>query len=401
MEPFDLSLITGDRRALDQVLLNLATNALKFTPAGRVAIRARRLADAEDRVWLRFEVEDTGIGIASAARERVFDHFSQADSSITRRFGGTGLGLAICRRLVLLQGGRIGVDSTPGVGSLFWFELGYAESDAEPPALPVAPARALPGRTLDVLLVEDTEINQLVARGLLEGDGHRVAVAADGHAALALHEAEDFDLVLMDIHLPGMDGLETTRRMRAHADPRKARVRIVALTAAVTAADIDACRAAGLDAVLGKPLQFEALQRLLVSPDAPPEAAPPAGPASGQAAGEGEATLLDTVLLDQHRELLGAESFAALIPTMAGQCRALLDELRGERLPGRQQQLLHRLAGACCNFGLQAAAMRCQALERAAADGEPVAGLPALEALLAASLERLAAYRREPAGQRA
>jgi HPt (histidine-containing phosphotransfer) domain-containing protein len=191
--------------------------------------------------------------------------------------------------------------------------------------------------------------------------------------------------------------------MRTHADPRKAGVRIIALTAAVTGADVEACLAAGIDAVLGKPLQFEALQRLLVSPGAAPEvaseASPPPGPGPGP--GEGEETLLDAALLDQHRALLGVDGFAALIPTLVEQCRALLDALRTERLPERQADLLHRLAGACSNFGLQAAAARCQALERAAADGEVAAGLPALEALLAASLERLAAYQREPAVQRA
>jgi PAS domain S-box-containing protein len=376
--------VVGDRRALNQVMLNLATNALKFTTDGYVALRARVIESLADFARLRFEVEDSGIGIAAEAQARIFDHFCQADSSITRRFGGTGLGLAICRRLVELQGGQIGVSSTPGAGSLFWFEIDYRlDASGSRPAPPPNCANT-PVRPLEILLVEDTAINQQVTQGLLESDGHAVAIADDGYTALSMHNDHDYDVVLMDIHLPGMDGIETSRRMRSHPDPHKARVRIIALTASVTPHEVESYLDAGIDAVVGKPIQFSDLQRLLTG-----LSAAAANPATH--AGERDG-LLDGALLDQHRQLLGAQRFGTLIGALPGQCTGLLAELTQSADTRARRELLHKLAGTCANFGLSAAARLCRELEAA---GEDVTDLDsrfdALGAVVADSLAALGA----------
>ncbi len=359
--------IGGDRRALNQVLLNLCTNAFKFTDRGFVALRAGPVETDDRRTRLRFEVEDSGIGIPAEAGERIFEHFCQADSSITRRYGGTGLGLAICRRLVDLQNGRIGYSSTPGRGSLFWFELEYPlNAECPEPAGVHAAAR---DSMLRILLVEDTEINQQVTQGLLESDGHTVTIAADGYAALELHDTHSHDLILMDIHLPGMDGIETSRRIRRHPDPEKAGVRIVALTASVTQAEIDTYLDAGIDAVLGKPIQFDELRGLLH----------PARPAPSPAAAAHRTDPLDFDLLRQHREMLGEHRFAQLVQTLRTQCEELLEALHRCVDRSEQRALMHRLAGACSNFGLVKSAESCRTLESrlsgGRAEGAPLAAL--------------------------
>ncbi|HRP97980.1 MAG TPA: ATP-binding protein, partial [Rhodocyclaceae bacterium] len=376
--------VLGDRRALNQVLLNLATNALKFTEEGYVALRTRLIELRDGSAQLRFEVEDSGIGIAADAQSRIFEHFCQADSSITRRFGGTGLGLSICRRLVELQGGRIGFTSTPGRGSLFWFELAYAIDAAAPapPASSSAPRPITTQQALDILLVEDTAINQQVTQGLLEADGHTVAIADDGYTALSMHSDHDYDLVLMDIHLPGMDGVETSRRMRSHPDPRKATVRIIALTASVTTHEIESYLAAGIDAVVGKPIQFAELQQLLVAPGAQ-TATPSARPVADD-------RLLDATLLDQHRHLLGEQRFGTLIGAVPQQCKDLLKELASCDDLCTRGELLHKLSGTCANFGLSAAARLCRELEDSRNGSGPDSRLEALHRLVAESLDALA-----------
>ncbi len=255
--------VSGDPARLRQILINLVGNAVKFTRAGRVAIAIRRLDDGSDR--LEFSVSDSGIGIAPADVERLFAPFTQADASIRRRFGGTGLGLAISRRLVEGMGGDIGVESLPGVGSRFHFRIA-APAVAAP--TPVAAETIRPTRSLRLLLVEDNPINRLVAQGLLERAGHVVTAAASGEEALALVEAGGFDVVLMDLQMPGLDGFETARRIRALPGPTGA-VPIVALSANVLETDVSRALEAGMNGHVAKPIDPARLEAVLAGATAP------------------------------------------------------------------------------------------------------------------------------------
>ncbi len=264
--------LVGDPTRLRQVLLNLLGNAVKFTPhGGTVTLRVLREfggdargeaqgeADARDAaVWLRFEVEDTGIGIPADKLEAIFDPFSQADSSTTRKYGGTGLGLTICRRLVELMGGRIGVRSTEGAGSTFHFNAPMQQASQQ------QVAAQMPLRALNILLVEDHPINQMLAVRMLERGGHRVTVAGSGLEGVQRWRELRPDVVLMDLQMPVMDGLEATRRIReAEASEQLPRTPIIAMTANAFAEDRQACLAAGMDAYLSKPAKAEALYAAL------------------------------------------------------------------------------------------------------------------------------------------
>jgi CheY-like chemotaxis protein/anti-sigma regulatory factor (Ser/Thr protein kinase) len=275
-------MLYGDGARLRQVVVNLLSNAVKFTERGGVALHIEVAADK-----LRLAVQDTGIGIAPQAQVALFDDFTQADASISRRFGGTGLGLAICRRLVTAMGGLIGVDSAPGQGSLFHVTLPLrpapgpapeappAPATPAPIAAPAAPAPAAapaPGR-LRVLVAEDTRVNQEVIRGLLEYRGHHATVVPDGEEAVQAASEGGFDLILMDMQMPRLDGLGATRAIRALPGPQ-ARVRIVALTANSFAHDRETCLAAGMDSFMAKPITLERLDAALAVAAEPAAAAP-------------------------------------------------------------------------------------------------------------------------------
>ncbi len=237
--------VRGDAGRLRQILINLVGNAVKFTAAGRVSLHVAAAGDG-----LVFTVADTGIGIDPAAQARLFEPFFQADSSVSRRFGGTGLGLAICKRLVEAQGGEIGVDSEPGKGSRFHVRLPYPPA-AAPAAVPAAERPPLP--PLSILLAEDNPVNRKVAIALLSRWGHRVETAEDGRAAVAAAARGGFDVVLMDMRMPDMDGLAATAAIR-RLDPSRADVPIIALTANAMDGDAERCRAAGMDAHVAKPI---------------------------------------------------------------------------------------------------------------------------------------------------
>ena len=264
--------LMGDVLRIEQVLTNLLGNAIKFTQAGTVALRVIPLELTGSAVRLRFEVRDTGIGIDPDAQTRLFQPFTQAEANTTRRFGGTGLGLSISKRLVELMGGTIGVSSTPGMGSTFWFELPLPW--VVTPAATIAPndpATAQPRiRTtgprltgLRVLAVDDNRVNRFMVERALQLEGALVRLAPDGQQALQILEAspQGFDVVLMDIQMPVMDGLTATQAIRAH--PGLAALPVIALTAGVMAEERDAAQAAGVNGFLAKPLDLEGMVAML------------------------------------------------------------------------------------------------------------------------------------------
>lgn len=261
--------LRGDRTRITQALLNYANNAIKFTKKGTITIRARLLEETDDATLLRFEVEDTGIGVAPEQLSRLFLAFEQADSSTTREHGGTGLGLAITKRLARLMGGDAGATSTPGVGSTFWFTTrlkkvtvvaGDTNRSAPGEASAAMLARDYVGRRL--LLVEDDRVNQEVALDILSDTRLVVDVAEDGVQALEMASKTAYDVILMDVQMPKMDGIEATRRIREIAG-REA-VPIVAMTANAFVEDRKRCLQAGMSDFMGKPFSPEVLYSTLL-----------------------------------------------------------------------------------------------------------------------------------------
>lgn len=247
------AVLRGDSLRLGQVLTNLCNNAIKFTEQGEIVLSIRQLASEAPWVTLHFSVRDTGIGITEKQLSRLFQPFSQGDASHTRKYGGTGLGLAISAQLVEQMGGKIAVHSTPGQGSDFYFSVRLRTSDSTdvgPHEKTGSGQDLLAG--LRVLLVEDNDFNQQVATELLAGvAGAQVRIASNGQAALQALEEADFDVVLMDIQMPVMDGYETTRRIRA--DRRWKALPIIAMTAHAMARDRELCEQAGMNGFVTKP----------------------------------------------------------------------------------------------------------------------------------------------------
>ncbi|SNR74509.1 PAS domain S-box protein [Hymenobacter mucosus] len=253
--------VIGDPGRINQILLNLLSNAIKFTEEGYVEFVARPLRNTPAELELEFQVHDTGIGIAPEKLDTIFESFSQAYADISRRFGGTGLGLTISRRLVEQLGGRMWVESTLGKGSTFYFSLTLPKADQTLPVATPQPSLNYERlRGMRILLVEDHPVNQQLVQLILEGWGVETHVASDGLEALTQLDARLYDVVLMDIQMPGMSGLEVSRRLRQHPDPLRACSPIIALTANVMRTDDETYRAAGLD-YLSKPFEEDDLFR--------------------------------------------------------------------------------------------------------------------------------------------
>jgi signal transduction histidine kinase/CheY-like chemotaxis protein len=259
--------LVGDPLRVRQILNNLLSNAVKFTEQGRITVRAAVVDRIEEDLLVRLEVIDTGIGIAAADQRKLFQSFSQADASLTRKYGGTGLGLAIVRQLVHLMDGCCGLESTLGEGSRFWCEIPLAVAQAGPAAeeeegrvLP-APETPLAGA---VLLVEDNPVNQKIAVGLLQKLGMTVTVADNGQEALGLLGQQDFAAVLMDCQMPVLDGYAATAAWRAvEAQEDRRHIPVIAMTAHAMEGDRERCLAAGMDDYLAKPVKKEALAAML------------------------------------------------------------------------------------------------------------------------------------------
>ena len=260
--------LLGDALRLDQVLLNLIGNAIKFTEHGGIRLHVQTLESNERQVRLRFEVSDSGIGIEPRTLAQLFHDFTQANNDITRRFGGTGLGLSISKRLVELMGGRIGVESQIGQGSTFWFELPFERAATDAIAPTPTTTRAATGLRLagrHLLVVDDSAMNREVVERALGHEGARLTLAVDGQQALQTLTArpDGFDAVLMDVRMPVMDGLTATRLIRD--DLGLTELPIIALTAGVTSEEQAAARAAGVDDILPKPLDLERLTEHLLA----------------------------------------------------------------------------------------------------------------------------------------
>jgi len=343
--------VIGDPNRIRQVLLNLIGNAIKFTRNGTICVEAERLGDSD---MVEFRVIDDGIGIDAADKDRVFDEFVTLDVSYSRAVGGTGLGLAIVRRLVGAMGGDVGLESTKGAGSLFWFRLPLPSVLKAPPAaVPGAadaarPVAGKPLAPLKVLIVEDNRINRVVLRDLLEQDGHEVDEAHDGQQGLSMADRKSYDLVLMDISMPVLDGVAATRAIR-QSEAQGTRLPIVALTAHAGSADKEHFRAAGVDDILVKPISRQSLRTILERfSNRRPAGADPDGPAV-------PVGLLDHAHLESLAEALGQPKFGTLIGEFLAEMDAAIDVIATGLETGRIDEDLaakvHSASGSSALFG--------------------------------------------------
>lgn len=359
--------LMGDPARIRQVLLNLLGNAIKFTENGSIRLSVERLDDtgapAAPMARMRFSVADTGIGIPKTALASLFQPFYQIDGSYSRHHGGAGLGLAISHRLAEGMGGTLTVDSTVGRGSRFSLTL-----DLQPAPKEEEENAPNPVSSLSVLLVEDEEVNRQVLSGLLQQAGHRIAIAKSGPEAVRAVQDEDFDVVLADLRLPGMDGFEATRRMRALAARRGRPLPVIAVTANLMAEDIAACHAAGMVAVVGKPVDPRRLNAALAE--------------TMEAQAQGMITLpapdwkegvFSPGILEESLEALGADEVRRLVAlgreTMESGLTAMAEAADGQDWPGLRNAA-HRLAGCAGSYGLSALQDRAREIEKLLRSGE-------------------------------
>ena len=270
IEPDVPEVVVGDPSRLSQILVNLLGNAVKFTNKGQISLAVQVSAVEKEFVQLHFSVQDTGIGIAAEKLECIFEAFTQADGSTARRYGGTGLGLTISRQLAQMMGGRLWAESVPGRGSTFHFtaRLGIAQTLHAPESgqsLAGRPSAGDAPQSLRILLAEDNPVNQMMAARLLEKHGHRVAFARNGREALEQIAAQAFDVVLMDVHMPELDGLETTAAIREQEKTAGGHLPIVAMTASAMKSDHQRCIAAGMDGYVSKPININQLVSVVES----------------------------------------------------------------------------------------------------------------------------------------
>jgi CheY-like chemotaxis protein len=403
--------LRGDPTRLRQILMNLAGNAVKFTERGRVAVRAALQHDSNGKVGLRFFVTDTGIGISEDDRHRLFRPFSQANVSTTREYGGTGLGLAISKQLVELMGGEIGVESTPGSGSTFWFSSTFDRSpkvfvaqDAEncgsmtriAASESTDPQHLLPlVSALRVLLVEDSRVNQLVALGQLERLGYEADVVSNGREAVEAAAKASHDVVLMDCQMPQMDGYDATAEIR-RTEGATRHVHIIAMTAYAMAGDRERCLASGMDDYICKPFKIESLRGALSRIDGKLRDAPPTADSEDA---EREHALVDLAWL---REAGGDDKgdlrnlLNIYFAEMDLGLRSLREAVSAGSI-GEVEKAAHRCRGSSFACGMQAMGTGFRALENAARAGT-LAGAGEAMALIEMELERLKPFLEERLG---
>lgn len=344
--------VHGDPVRLNRILLNLIGNAIKFTPLGGIGLKAAA-EPHDDHVRLHVAVRDTGIGIAPDMHERIFEDFVQADDSIARRFGGTGLGLAIARRLTRLMRGELTLESTPGAGSTFTLDVplgraahGIAQGVNSPPS-----------RQLRVLLVDDDPVNCEVGEAILNRLGHRPTIAGNGASAIELARDQAFDVILMDLHMPDMDGVEAASRIGKLDLPRMPR--IIAVTADVSTSAHERLAGAGIAKIVSKPILINALREAI-------EDAPEVEPAATQLAA---GALIDRHFLDDQKDLLGPTQIAKLHHLLQATSDKLISDIARAAQIGEHKQLArftHQLGSAASALGLVRLFERCREVELAA-----------------------------------
>jgi len=360
-----------DTTRLRQVLLNLLGNAVKFTAEGKVALHLRPGADDV----LRIEVADTGPGVPLRHRDRLFKDFERLGAELRGPIEGAGLGLAIASRLVALMGGRLGYEDNHGGGSLFWLELPAlaAESSAADEEPPASVAFQVTTASLRILVVDDVAMNRDIASAFLQAAGHEALVAEGGAEAVAAVAAGDFDVVLMDVRMPEVDGLEAARRIRRLADPRGS-VPIVALTAQAFAEQIEECRRAGMDGHLTKPFTqaalLDAVARATTQSDRPRAASAPAmtPPALSVLEPQSDLKLIDMETYERTAAFLPPDTISSYLRILAGRGEALLVQLRAPGLPADPQALAaeaHALSGSAGMLGFARLAGTARDLETA------------------------------------
>ncbi|MCW9040884.1 MAG: ATP-binding protein, partial [Rhodospirillales bacterium] len=386
--------LRGDPGKVRQVLLNLASNAVKFTATGSVAIHVARSGAMTNGVsGLRFEVTDTGIGIPEDKIERLFEPFTQLDASTSRLFGGTGLGLAICKKLVSSMGGEIGCRRNRKGGSTFVVEIplheGFAAAKADEDG-----ARTWQQQPLDVLLVEDNEINRLVAEGFLKRQGHNVTIAESGEKALDALDGEPFDLVLMDVRMPGMNGRDVIRCIRESTNPTRANTPVIVLSAHVVRSEVEQCFAVGADGFLGKPFTPDDLRNSI---------AECLSDRSGfvrivkddDVDAESEEPIIKPAVIQQHMRLLGQERAHRIVSAFTDTTPHVMAILRHDMRALEHDRIAdhaHGLKSAASNVGLSRLANLASQLEISAGnrDGETsVETLAGLENIYPQSLRAL------------
>ena len=382
--------VTGDRQKLSQVLLNLLGNGIKFTDRGAVTLS---LSNGSGPDAVRLAVLDTGPGIAEPDVTHLFEPFYQAASS--RRRGhqtGTGLGLAISRRLVAAMGGTIEVETEPGRGSCFSVTLPLPQSEAaaQPPAEVWPHGMAGSGRALSVLIVEDNVVNAMVVEAFVARMGHEPILASTAEEGLDLLEERTFELVLMDISLPGIDGIEATQRIRAHADPIVRSLPVIAMSAHVFDSEVAQHLQSGMDAFIGKPIAPDGLSETIA------RVMGRAGGARDRDGGSrdegGDGSIIDPTVLAEDRAVLGAERGALMIDTFVETAPVQIDGIRCALAEGRFERaadLAHALRGAAGSLGLRRLADRCGVLEARARTPEAPALAEDLDSLFDESREAL------------
>ncbi|MDD9993090.1 MAG: ATP-binding protein, partial [Rhodospirillales bacterium] len=356
--------VTGDRQKLSQVLLNLLGNGIKFTDRGAVTLQVSNGAETDA---IRLAVRDTGPGIAEADLAHLFEPFYQAAAS--RRHGqqtGTGLGLAISKRLVTVMGGHIAVETEPDDGSCFsvTLPLPQGEAAAQPPVEAVPHGLSGSEQALDVLIVEDNVVNAMVVEAFVARMGHTPLVAPTAEEGLELLEGQAFDLVLMDISLPGIDGIEATQRIRGHEDPTIRSLPVIAMSAHVFDNEVAQHLQSGMDAFIGKPIAPDGLAQTIASVLGRTPGARAA--LDGGRAGSGGETIIDPAVLAQDRAVLGAARGTLMVDTFIETAPDQIEGIRQALAEGRTERvadLAHALRGAAGSLGLRRLAERCGVLE--------------------------------------